>query len=688
MLVALHAAEDPAARHLFHPGFASALEASIGSATCATAAACALEDVCFALHGCLYPPTTVPVATCALSSVIEHSYCFSAAADAIVAAVADDPAAPAAEANKATQNVIEIRTPLGIEKLRVPRSARELATSPQAEQWMEADRKAMNVILAIAGNRLVRLSDARASGVPIYDCVTQRRVKINQSTGELDAASGFKSRHCVNGSPRNPTAAKVRATSTRPFFAASSDALTENLFLADVAQRDRECEQGDVSSAYTHGDRSRYGSPDAARKPVLRIPRHLAVYSDAGDEMGIELGSPLWGEPPAGAAWEFEFDKELTQAGWRAAEGVPCLYVFTGARSDAALITKVDDFLISETRGCFDIINATFDVLNRRFDLTRIHNPVSFNGMRLARDRSRRALTVSMPQKVREALQELAPDMRTRAAAPLPAAQDDMRNIADSLRAAPLPAGGKLTPEAKFVQKATGYFRYVTRVHPGILLPVHRLSCVMTSPPPEAAKVVYGVLRWLLTNAHAGITYGGGGLSSAPTLTGSLYANIDLTKPAPAELACVADSTYGTFDLYAFALTYYGGAVLANVRRVGLEVSSSMQSEAVATCRAAEHVESAREVLRALGVPSAGPTFVGTDNKANMLVANNVGSSTRSRHFLRMYVVLQQRIARESIAVGHVPDRENPSDYLTKWVDKKKFNLSNDYLTNRRAFVP
>ena len=113
-----------------------------------------------------------------------------------------------------------------------------------------------------------------------------------------------------------------------------------------------------------------------------------------------------------------------------------------------------------------------------------------------------------------------------------------------------------------------------------------------------------------------------------------------------------------------------------------------MQSEAVATCRAAEHVESAREVLRALGVPSAGPTFVGTDNKANMLVANNVGSSTRSRHFLRMYVVLQQRIARESIAVGHVPDRENPSDYLTKWVDKKKFNLSNDYLTNRRAFVP
>ena len=53
-----------------------------------------------------------------------------------------------------------------------------------------------------------------------------------------------------------------------------------------------------------------------------------------------------------------------------------------------------------------------------------------------------------------------------------------------------------------------------------------------------------------------------------------------------------------------------------------------------------------------------------------------------------MYVIMQQRIASGSIAVGHIPDAQNPSDFLTKWVNKSKFKKSNDYLTNSRAFVP
>ena len=112
-----------------------------------------------------------------------------------------------------------------------------------------------------------------------------------------------------------------------------------------------------------------------------------------------------------------------------------------------------------------------------------------------------------------------------------------------------------------------------------------------------------------------------------------------------------------------------------------------MHGEAIATDKASEITITARAVLTALGVPPSGPTFVGTDNKSNMLVANKAGSSSRSRHFLRLYVMMQQRISREEIAVGHIPDPQNPSDYLTKWVNKTKFKRSNEYLTNSRAFV-
>ena len=92
----------------------------------------------------------------------------------------------------------------------------------------------------------------------------------------------------------------------------------------------------------------------------------------------------------------------------------------------------------------------------------------------------------------------------------------------------------------------------------------------------------------------------------------------------------------------------------------------------------------ARTCLSALGVPCVGPTFLASDNKANMLVSNSSGSAARSRHFLRMYTMMQERIENGDIAVGHVHDAENPADYLTKWVNKSKFKASDIYMSNWR----
>ena len=87
----------------------------------------------------------------------------------------------------------------------------------------------------------------------------------------------------------------------------------------------------------------------------------------------------------------------------------------------------------------------------------------------------------------------------------------------------------------------------------------------------------------------------------------------------------------------------------------------------------------------ALGVPPNGPTLLLTDSRSNNLVANNAGSSARSRHYLRMYRRLQQRIASDDIVVKYVPDRDMPADVLTKYVDKGKFERCVAYLTGMRA---
>ena len=112
-----------------------------------------------------------------------------------------------------------------------------------------------------------------------------------------------------------------------------------------------------------------------------------------------------------------------------------------------------------------------------------------------------------------------------------------------------------------------------------------------------------------------------------------------------------------------------------------------MESEAVATGKCGEIVSYAREILRALGVPQRTPTFVGSDNKANALIAAGIAIPSRSCHCLRRYLTFLQRLKRGEVEIGHVPDVENPSDFLTKWVSRDKSTVSLEYATNSRNVV-
>ena len=70
-----------------------------------------------------------------------------------------------------------------------------------------------------------------------------------------------------------------------------------------------------------------------------------------------------------------------------------------------------------------------------------------------------------------------------------------------------------------------------------------------------------------------------------------------------------------------------------------------------------------------------------------MLVGSSEGSATRSRHFLRRYIVFKQRIAAGSVILGHVPDEQMPADFLTKWINARKLARSLAYATNSNSAV-
>ena len=157
-----------------------------------------------------------------------------------------------------------------------------------------------------------------------------------------------------------------------------------------------------------------------------------------------------------------------------------------------------------------------------------------------------------------------------------------------------------------------------------------------------------------------------------------------LDEPAPNELEGSADATWGDRNVYSLLLTYGGGAIAHSVKKLALILDSSMEAEAIGSAKCGECVTYAREILRALRIAAEKPTVIMTDNKANLLVAKDFASASRSRHFLRRYWALQQRIARGEVNLVKADDAWMPADFLTKWVSSAKLARSVAYATNSR----
>ena len=113
-----------------------------------------------------------------------------------------------------------------------------------------------------------------------------------------------------------------------------------------------------------------------------------------------------------------------------------------------------------------------------------------------------------------------------------------------------------------------------------------------------------------------------------------------------------------------------------------------METEAIASSKAAESIAYAREILRAFGIAAESPTIIYTDNLANKNVGSGLGCPSRSKHFLRRYHTLRERIREGEAELRYVPDEHMPADFLTKWIPSRKVESSIDFATNRRAAPP
>ena len=197
---------------------------------------------------------------------------------------------------------------------------------------------------------------------------------------------------------------------------------------------------------------------------------------------------------------------------------------------------------------------------------------------------------------------------------------------------------------------------------PQVAVGVHRLSCVMSHPPPDAKACALGVLREAYEVRDVGITFRRVGLAKERSISSGRM-TVDLKAGAPIDtLEMLSDASTADRHTYGCALTYAGAAVMTFMKKIGCAVSNTHEAEQVASTRASEHLVYALLVMRGLGVHFDAPAaLLVTDNLANQRVLTNQNASTKSRYFLIRQHCLHERISEGLIRAVYVPDPQNPS---------------------------
>ena len=243
------------------------------------------------------------------------------------------------EANKAEQNVLMIRTPLGDKRFVVPSSVKDVMESPESEQWKAADEKAVAVV-ENAGNQRVSLKWAQTEGYVIAPCVMARKVKINRITNELAEVNAFKSRLSVD----EPRVQHLLEKKGQAYMCKSgpeiSSLMQVKVTLAVATEQRAILTSLDLPAAYTAGRRT--------RKPiVVRLPASVERHDEDGEEQGLLLNTPLYGEKAAGDELDKTIKEDFRELGWSECENVPATFRFV--QPDGYVITCdriVDDFLL------------------------------------------------------------------------------------------------------------------------------------------------------------------------------------------------------------------------------------------------------------------------------------------------------------------------------------------------------
>jgi hypothetical protein len=444
----------------------------------------------------------------------------------------------------------------------------------------------------------------------------------------------FKARLVVYGNRQN-------VDLWREIYAAVARSTTLKVLLALVIALDLECDQLDVVTAFLNG------WLDKDEDVYIRLPNGRL----------IKLRKALYGLRRSPRLWYEELARFLASIGYKPLEADPC--VFINPHTGGILLTYVDDVvMITRTKHKMTALKKLI------FGKFKCHNmgPIShYLGIRIRRDRSRRAMELSMESYIDKLASDYKRTNTVTRHHPM-----DFQALKLKLRPKDNPTPLQLLQ--RYLSLIGKLLYLASQLRTDVAFHVNYLARAMSNPTEHHYQYALQIVDYLYTYKELVMTFDAPPMSSNLSIDvlskASSHQDLGLCAYSDASFADAEDrkSTSG----YLFKLA--GGTTCHKSCKQKLVTTSTTEAEYIALAYAAKEATWLVRLLKQIGYlgNDVHPVKLYGDNEPSIQLVSAEGHHERTKHVDIYYHYIKDRVKAGHISLEHVHTYKMAADGLIK----------------------
>jgi len=538
---------------------------------------------------------------------------------------------------------------------KTPSSYKEAIESPQYRRWIDSMCREIADLMKHETWEIINRND-----VPKSHRVTKSKwvykIKLNKD-GSIER---FKSRFVVCGY------SQIKGVDYTHSFSATMRSTSFRMIMALAAGERLKLEHFDVTNAFTQSDIDK----DIYVEPPPGFGKDGKFDKDGknGKSYVLKLKKSLYGTKQASRMWQLKLRNHLVNnMGFTNSTHDPCLFSRRWDDGTVMIVgVYVDDIVVAHNGKLAWFVEEFTGPKGFR---AKHIGPLSwFLGMSVEQG-SDFSVTLHQEQYIIKMIERFIP---TRTASVIKHAMPCNPLTFQKLTTAKSEAERAKMRSLPYLQ-LIGSLLYLTTTRSDIAYHMSVLCSFMHDPSPDAYYAAIDLLLYVLNTKHYRLRFTGS-VKPPSGIDPKLHHSIGTSSG----LVAYSDSSWRNpdklgFNMFGYVIYLYGAPVTYAAKSLKIVALSSAEAEYAAASYACKEVQFVRSVMTDLGFPPKGPVVLAVDNQAAIKIAENVGVTGRTKHFVDAIHYFRHLVDHRVVVPTFVRTDVQRADGFTKPLGKGVF---------------